>query len=275
MRKNYKVCIVGLGYVGIPLMVEFSKKYKVCGFDKSIVKIENLKKGKDETNQYKKKDLLNIFYSNNPEIIKQSKYIIVCIPTPVDKYNKPNLFLLKQATKTIGKNLSKDSIVIFESTVYPGVTEDICLKILRKNTNLKWNRDFNIGYSPERVNPGDKKNTLKNIAKIISANDKSTLLKVERLYKSIISKIHPVSNIKIAEASKVIENTQRDVNIGLINEFSLILKDLRLDIREVLEAAQTKWNFLKFEPGLVGGHCIGIDPYYLAYVVKSTSINQK
>ena len=241
--------------------MELSKKFSVCGFDKSIIKIDNLKKGFDETNQYKKNDLKNIYCTTDPNIIKQSEFIIVCIPTPVNNKNKPDLSLLKKATKTIGKNLTKNSVVIFESTVYPGVTEDICLEILKKSTNLMWKKDFNIGYSPERVNPGDKINTLKNIAKIISADSKSTLLRISKLYKSIIKKIYPVSNIKVAEASKVIENTQRDVNIGLINEFSLILKDLNLDAREVLKAAQTKWNFLKFEPGLVGGHCIGIDPY--------------
>ena len=241
MKKNYKACIVGLGYVGIPL-VELSKKYNVCGLDKSVIKIDNLKRGLDETNQYEK-NLKNIYCTTDPNIIKQSEFIIVCIPTPVNNKNKPDLSLLKKATKTIGKNLTKNSVVIFESTVYPGVTEDICLEILKKSTNLIWKKDFNIGYSPERVNPGDKINTLKNIAKIISADNNLTLLQIRKLYKSIIKKIHPVSNIKVAEAQKVIENTQRDVNIGLINEFSLILKDLNLDAREVLKAAQTKWNF--------------------------------
>lgn len=272
MKKNFKVCIVGLGYVGMPLAVEFSKKYKVFGYDKSIKKIENLKLGIDDTKQFKRKDINNIYFSNNPISISNSEFVIVCIPTPVDKANNPDLKSLKLASQTIGKYLTKNSVVIYELTVYPGVTEDVCLKILKKNTKLKYVRDYNIGYSPERVNPGDKKNTLKNIAKIISGNNKKTLKKINILYKNIVNKVYPVSSIMVAEASKVIENTQRDVNIGLINEFSLILNELNLNVKEVLDAARSKWNFLKFEPGLVGGHCIGVDPYYLAYVSKKTKI---
>jgi UDP-N-acetyl-D-glucosamine/UDP-N-acetyl-D-galactosamine dehydrogenase len=275
MKKKFKVCVVGLGYVGMPLAVEFSKKYQVFGYDKSKKKIENLNLGIDDTQQYKKKEINNIFFSNDPINISESEFIIVCIPTPVDKANNPDLKSLKLASQTIGKNLTNNSVIIYESTVYPGATEDVCLKILKKNTKLKYIKDYNIGYSPERVNPGDKKNTLKNIAKIISGNNKKTLKKIDILYKNIVNKVYPVSSIRVAEASKVIENTQRDVNIGLINEFSLILNELNLNVKEVLDAARSKWNFLKFEPGLVGGHCIGVDPYYLAYVSKKTKIKPK
>lgn len=272
MRKKFKVCVVGLGYVGMPLIVEFAKKFKVCGYDKSLKKINNLKNGIDDTKQYRKKHIEKIFFSNNSKNISDSEFIIVCVPTPVDKEKKPDLKILKIASQTVGRNLTKNSVVIYESTVYPGVTEDVCLKIIKRYTKLKLVKDYNIGYSPERVNPGDKKNTLKNIVKIISGNNKETLDKIEILYKSIVDKVYPVSSIKVAEASKVIENTQRDVNIGLINEFSLILNELKINVKEVLNAAQTKWNFLKFEPGLVGGHCIGVDPYYLAHVSKKTKI---
>ena len=272
-----KISVIGLGYVGLPLATALSKNFKVLGFDKSKKKINELLNGKDSTNQLRTKVISNknIRYSNNPKFIRDSKVIIVTVPTPVDKKNRPDISLIKNACKIIGLNLSKNSIVVFESTVYPGLTEEVCVKELEKYSNLKWKNDFNIGYSPERINPGDKIHNLQNIVKVISADDKKTQNILKKIYKKIIKKVYLAPSIKVAEAAKIIENTQRDINIAFMNELSIIFSRLNINIYDVLQAAGTKWNFLKFEPGLVGGHCIGVDPYYLTYKAKKNWLFSK
>ena len=272
LSKKTKICVVGLGYVGLPLAVAFSKKFSVYGYDLSKKKISDLKKGIDNVSKFSQQNIKRIHFSNNPNVIGKSKFIIVCIPTPVKKKNIPDLSLLKNATINIAKNINKKTIIIYESTVYPGITENFCIKILEKYSNLTYKKDFNVGYSPERINPGDKINNLRNIDKIVSADCDSVIKHIYYLYKSIIKRVHKVENIKTAEAAKIIENTQRDINIGLINEFSLILSKLNINIYNVLKAAETKWNFMKFEPGLVGDHCIGVDPYYLADLAKRVNV---
>ena len=264
------ITILGLGYVGLPLATAFAKYYLTYGYDISEDKIDKLKNGFDSTNQIMSKDLKNnnLIFTNDPKSLKKSNIIIVSVPTPVDKKNKPDIRLLKSACKTIGNNLTKKTTIVFESTVYPGLTEEICIKEIEKNSKLKWKKDFNIGYSPERINPGDKKNTLKSITKVISGDTKKTSLVLNNVYKKIIKKTFVASSIKVAEAAKIIENTQRDINIAFINELSIICSKLKINIYDVLSAAGTKWNFLNFEPGLVGGHCIGVDPYYLTYKAK-------
>ncbi len=278
MHSNkLKISVVGLGYVGLPLAAALSKHYEVLGFDKSKKKIVKLLKGNDPTNQLRSKEILNknIKYSTNPKLINNTKIIIVTVPTPVDIKNKPDISLIKNACKTIGQNLSKSSIVVFESTVYPGLTEEVCIKVLEKYSKLKWKKDFNIGYSPERINPGDKIHNLENITKVISADNKKTLITLKKIYKKIIKKIFLAPSIRVAEAAKIIENTQRDINIAFMNELSIIFSKLNINIHDVLQAAGTKWNFLKFEPGLVGGHCIGVDPYYLTYKAKKIGYSPK
>jgi UDP-N-acetyl-D-galactosamine dehydrogenase len=263
-----KVCIIGLGYVGLPIAVEFSKKYVVTGFDINEKRIKELKSGKDSTKEISSKNLksTNLNFTSNKDHIKDCNYYIVTVPTPVDSSNVPDFSALKSASMLVGSVLKKSDIVCYESTVYPGATEEICLPILEQTSNLKLNKEFGLGYSPERINPGDKIHTLTNIVKVVSGSDDKTLDKLKKLYNSIIKAgIHTSPNIKTAEAAKVIENTQRDVNIALINEISVICNKLNIDTYDVLEAAGTKWNFLKFQPGLVGGHCIGVDPYYLAH----------
>jgi UDP-N-acetyl-D-glucosamine/UDP-N-acetyl-D-galactosamine dehydrogenase len=275
--SKLKISVIGLGYVGLPLATALSKNFKVLGFDKSKKKINELLNGKDSTNQLSTKVISNknIRYSNNPKFIRDSKVIIVTVPTPVDKKNRPDISLIKNACKIIGLNLSKNSIVVFESTVYPGLTEEVCVKELEKYSNLKWKNDFNIGYSPERINPGDKIHNLQNIVKVISADDKKTQNILKKIYKKIIKKVYLAPSIKVAEAAKIIENTQRDINIAFMNELSIIFSRLNINIYDVLQAAGTKWNFLKFEPGLVGGHCIGVDPYYLTYKAKKIGYSPK
>ena len=275
--KKFKITVVGLGYVGLPLASALSKHFTVFGYDTSKEKINHLLKGYDPTKQLNYKEIKNrnLIFSNNPKFIKNSKIIIVTIPTPVDKKNKPDLSLIQKACKTIGVNLSKGSIIVFESTVYPGLTEEVCVKELEKFSNLEWKKNFNIGYSPERINPGDKIHNLKNITKVISADNKKTLKILKNVYKKIINKIFLAPSIKVAEAAKIIENTQRDINIAFMNELSIIFSKLNLNIYDVLKAAETKWNFLKFEPGLVGGHCIGVDPYYLTYKAKKIGYSPK
>ena len=270
MKKDKPIlCIMGLGYVGLPLAVLFSKKgYKVIGYDINEERIKELRQGIDRTNEVSKKDLesTNIEFTTNPEKISKADVIIVTVPTPIDEHKIPNLNPLKSATRTVGKYMQKGSIVVYESTVYPGVTEEICVPILEKESGLKWKRDFHIGYSPERVNPGDKKHTIENIVKVVAGDTPEITEFLAELYGSIIKAgIHKAPNIKTAEAAKVIENTQRDLNIALMNELSMIFNKMELDTKEVIEAAATKWNFIKFEPGLVGGHCIGVDPYYLTF----------
>ena len=267
MRK--KIGIVGLGYVGVPLAVEFGKKFITVGYDTNENRINELKKGIDSTGEVSKRNLqssIKLSFTSELENIKNCNYYIIAVPTPIDKNKKPDLKILQSATKSIGSILKKDDIVIYESTVYPGCTEDDCVPILEKESGLKYNKDFFCGYSPERINPGDKKRTLTKIMKITSGSNLEVAKKVDKLYSSIICAGTFLANsIKVAEAAKVIENCQRDINIAFINELSIIFDKMNLDTKEVLQAAGTKWNFLKFTPGLVGGHCIGVDPHYLIH----------
>ena len=268
-KEEIKISVIGLGYVGLPLVVEFSKKYDVVGFDLDEIRISELNNKYDRTNELSGQDLSdlkNFKITTNENAIANSNIYIVTVPTPVDKNNKPNLNPIISASELIGRYLNKNDIVIYESTVFPGCTEQVCVPILEKESKLKYNSEFFCGYSPERINPGDKKYTLTNITKIVSGSNKQTLNIVNQLYESIISAgTFKASSICVAEAAKVIENTQRDVNIALVNELALIFDKLDLNTNEVLEAASTKWNFLPFKPGLVGGHCIGVDPYYLTH----------
>tara|TARA_B100001057_G_scaffold499945_1_gene612652 strand:- start:5281 stop:6582 length:1302 start_codon:yes stop_codon:yes gene_type:complete len=267
--NSLSICILGLGYVGLPLAIEFSKKFRVVGYDKDINRIKSLKKGKDINNDINFKINKNIFFTSNDTDIKICNIFIIAVPTPIKKNFQPDLNPIKSASKTVGKILKKGDIVIFESTVYPGCTENDCVPIISNFSNLQPNTDFFYGYSPERINPGDKKHTLVKIKKVVSASNIKTLNLISNLYSSIIKAgIHKTKTIKIAEAAKVIENTQRDLNIAFMNELSKIFFHLDIEIKEVLEAAKTKWNFLDFKPGLVGGHCIGVDPYYLTHISK-------
>lgn len=264
------ISIIGMGYVGLPLAVAFAEKgVKVIGFDLNEEKIEKYIQGEDPTNEIGQERLTKvktITYTVKEKDLKQSKFHIVAVPTPVGKNNIPDLKPVEGASKIIGRNLAKGSYVIFESTVYPGVTEDICVPILEKESGLKCGIDFKVGYSPERVNPGDKLNTVETIVKIVSGMDEESLNTIAEIYEIIVKPgVHKASSIKVAEAAKVIENSQRDVNIAFVNELAMIFEKMGIDTHEVLEAAGTKWNFLKFFPGLVGGHCIGVDPYYLTY----------
>ena len=273
-----KIAVIGLGYVGFPLAFEFSKKYDLTGFDISKKRISELKNGIDKTEEYSKNQILDLklFLSNDEKDLINQDFYIITVPTPLKKNNKPDLSPLKSASKIVGKHISKGSIIIYESTVYPGCTEEDCIPVLEKYSNLKYNVDFFCGYSPERINPGDKKRKLTDIIKVVSGSNKEVTKIIDNLYKSIIKAgTYVAESIKVAEASKIIENVQRDVNISLMNEFALIFEKLNLDTKEVLDAASTKWNFLKFQPGLVGGHCIGVDPYYLAYKATKNGYKPK
>ena len=271
--ENIKIAIIGLGYVGLPLAVEFGKKYKVLGFDINQVRIEELNNGYDKTQEVTSEKLQSLHFlsfSSDEEQLKNCNIFIVTVPTPIDKYKKPDLSPLLFATRTVGKFLEKNNIVIYESTVYPGCTEEDCVPILEKESGLIFNQDFFCGYSPERINPGDKINTLTKIKKVTSGSTSEIADFVDDLYSSIIEAgTYKATSIKVAEASKAIENAQRDVNISFVNELALIFDKMGIDTSEVLEAAGTKWNFLKFKPGLVGGHCIGVDPYYLLHKSES------
>ena len=268
-----KICIIGLGYVGLPLAVEFGKKYQTIGFDLNTIRINELKQGIDKTLEQTKDQIesaSNLIFTDNDADISDCNIYIVTVPTPVDDYKNPDLSPVKSASETVGKVLSNGDIVIFESTVFPGCTEEICVPILEKESGLKYNESFYCGYSPERINPGDKEHTLTKIVKVTSGSTPKIANIVNELYQSIIpAGTHLAPNIATAEAAKVIENIQRDVNIALMNEFSMIFDKLNIDTKDVLDAAGTKWNFLKFHPGLVGGHCIGVDPYYLTYKAQS------
>lgn len=269
MNKKEKISVVGMGYVGLPLAVAFAEKgFSVIGFDINSSKIEEYKNGIDATHEVgdeRLKSVTNIEYTSNPEDLRKAKFHIVAVPTPVLKNKMPDLRPVEGASKVIGQNLTKGSIVVYESTVYPGVTEDICLPILEKESGMKCGVDFKIGYSPERINPGDKVHRVENIVKVTSGMDKESSEIIARVYEQIIKAgVHRATSIKVAEAAKVIENSQRDINIAFVNELSIIFDRMGIDTKDVLEAAGTKWNFLKFSPGLVGGHCIGVDPYYLA-----------
>ncbi|MDM1304712.1 Vi polysaccharide biosynthesis UDP-N-acetylglucosamine C-6 dehydrogenase TviB [Acinetobacter indicus] len=267
--SDLKIAVIGLGYVGLPLAVEFGKKVPVIGFDIHKKRIEELQSGQDHTLEVSVEELqqaTQLSYSANLDDLKSCNFFIVTVPTPVDHVNRPDLTPLQKASETIGQVLSPGDIVVYESTVYPGATEEVCIPVLEKMSGLKFNQDFFAGYSPERINPGDKVNTLTKIKKITSGSTPEIAELVDQVYSSIITAgTHKASSIKVAEAAKVIENTQRDLNIALVNELSVIFDRLGIDTLDVLEAAGSKWNFLPFRPGLVGGHCIGVDPYYLTH----------
>lgn len=270
MAQNMKtIAVVGLGYVGLPLAVEFGKKYLTIGLDTSGDKIAQYRNYCDPTGELSSEDLKSasqLLVTVDPTEIAKADFIIIAVPTPVDEAHKPDFSPLISASTTVGKQLKKGSTVVYESTVYPGATEEICIPILEKESGLKWLQDFNVGYSPERVNPGDKDRTITKIVKVVSGDTPETLENIAELYAEVITAgIHKASSIKVAEAAKVIENTQRDLNIALMNELALLFNRLGIDTLEVLEAAGSKWNFLPFRPGLVGGHCIGVDPYYLTH----------
>jgi UDP-N-acetyl-D-galactosamine dehydrogenase len=270
---NNKIALIGLGYVGLPLAVEFGKKYLTVGFDVNETRLDQLRDGVDTTLELNKQELsasVNLSFTSSLADIADSNIYIVTVPTPINEHKQPDLDPLLRASESIGKVLKKGDIVIFESTVYPGATEEECVPVLERMSGFVFNKDFFVGYSPERVNPGDKEHRVTNILKVTAGSTPKVAEKVDQLYASIISAgTYKVSSIKVAEAAKVIENTQRDVNIGLINELSLIFSELGIDTEEVLKAAGTKWNFLPFRPGLVGGHCIGVDPYYLTHKAQS------
>ncbi|MBU1164159.1 nucleotide sugar dehydrogenase [Patescibacteria group bacterium] len=269
-----KICIVGLGYVGLPLASLLSKHYKVLGFDVSQKRIDELKKGIDVTDEVPDISKFDIEYTIDEKKIKEAEFIIITVPTPIDDNNQPDLSLVMSATEIVGRNLSEGAIVVYESTVYPGCTEEICVPILEQESGLKFGKNFGVGYSPERVNPGDKEHTIDKIYKVISGDSSKTLKIVDEVY-SKLTKTHSASSIKVAEAAKVIENIQRDLNIALVNELSLIFDRMGIDTKEVIEAAGTKWNFNKYFPGLVGGHCIPVDPYYLTYKATQLDYNPK
>tara|TARA_Y100000768_G_scaffold90975_1_gene65566 strand:- start:18179 stop:19447 length:1269 start_codon:yes stop_codon:yes gene_type:complete len=270
--KREKIAIIGLGYVGLPLAIEFGKVFPTIGFDTNKSRVDELLSGSDSTREVTLQELkesTNLSYTNNVEDIGNSNIYIITVPTPIDKLDNPNLRPLKKASETVGEFLKKDDIVIYESTVYPGATEEVCVPILERSSGLKFNKDFYCGYSPERINPGDKNHRLTMIKKVTSGSTEEVAEKIDFLYQSIIhAGTHKAESIKIAEAAKVIENTQRDVNIALINELAKLFNKLNIDTESVLKAAGTKWNFIPFVPGLVGGHCIGVDPYYLAHKAK-------
>src|SRR5690349_1130030 len=263
-----KLAVIGLGYVGLPIALEFAKKISVIGFDINAKRIEMMRQGIDPSNELEKEAFngCDIEFTSSLDVLKQAKFFVVAVPTPVDEHNVPDLKPVKKASETIGKVIKKGDYVVFESTVYPGCTEEDCLPIIEKLSGLKNVVDFKLGYSPERINPGDKKHTIRTVVKVASGCDEESLEEIAKTYELVVDAgVHRASSIKVAEAAKIIENTQRDLNIALMNELSIIFDKMGINTYEVLEAAGTKWNFLKFMPGLVGGHCIGVDPYYLTY----------
>jgi UDP-N-acetyl-D-galactosamine dehydrogenase len=268
-KMNAVVAVVGLGYVGLPLAVEFGKNFDTIGYDLSAAKIDSYRRLCDPTGEVSSEELraaARLIPTSDPSDLCQADFIVVAVPTPVDVAHIPDFSPLIGASETVGRHMKKGAIVVYESTVYPGATEEVCVPVLERESGMRWKRDFHVGYSPERVNPGDKEHTVSKIVKVVSGDDGDTLDKVALLYGSIITAgIHKASSIKVAEAAKVIENTQRDLNIALMNELALIFDRIGIDTLEVLQAAGTKWNFLPFRPGLVGGHCIGVDPYYLTH----------
>lgn len=267
--KDIVVAVVGLGYVGLPLAVEFGKRYRTIGYDLSEAKVASYKNYCDPTGEVGTEDLKaadKLEVSTNPEAIGEADVIVVAVPTPVDAASTPDFSPLVSSSIMVGQHMKQGAIVVYESTVYPGATEEVCIPLLEDHSGMKWQKDFHVGYSPERVNPGDKERTITKIVKVVSGDDAPTLKVVGDLYESVITAgVHRASSIKVAEAAKVIENTQRDLNIALMNELALIFNRIGIDTLEVLQAAGTKWNFLPFRPGLVGGHCIGVDPYYLTH----------
>jgi len=273
MTQDICVAVVGLGYVGLPLAVEFGKKYRTIGYDLSEVKVDSYRNFCDPTGEVSAEDLkaaVNLTVSTDPKSLGQADVIVVAVPTPVDQAHIPDFSPLMASSTTVGKHMKRGAIVVYESTVYPGATEEVCIPLLELHSGMKWKEDFHVGYSPERVNPGDKTRSITRIIKVVSGDDGPTLSAVAELYGSIIvAGVHRASSIKVAEAAKVIENTQRDLNIALMNELAIIFDRVGIDTMEVLEAAGTKWNFLPFRPGLVGGHCIGVDPYYLTHKAET------
>jgi UDP-N-acetyl-D-galactosamine dehydrogenase len=271
IEKKAKLALIGLGYVGLPIALEFAKKISVIGFDINARRIGMMKNGIDPSNELEKKDFdgCDIAFTNSLDVLREAKFFIVAVPTPVDEHNVPDLIPVQKASETIGKVIKKGDYVVYESTVYPGCTEEDCLPIIEKLSGLKYITDFKLGYSPERINPGDKNHTLAKIIKVVSGCDAESLDQIAKIYELVVQVgVHRASSIKVAEAAKIIENTQRDLNIALMNELSIIFDKIGINTYEVLEAAGTKWNFLKFQPGLVGGHCIGVDPYYLTHKAK-------
>jgi UDP-N-acetyl-D-galactosamine dehydrogenase len=263
------LAVIGLGYVGLPLAVEFGKKFRTLGFDLSAEKVEAYARHVDPTGEVSPEELraaAHLQCSTDPSVIREADFIVVAVPTPVDAARQPDFTPLIKSSETVGRHLKRGATVVFESTVYPGATEEVCIPIIEKHSGLQWKRDFYVGYSPERINPGDKERTVTKIVKVVSGDTPQTLERVAQVYASIITAgVYPASSIKVAEAAKVIENTQRDLNIALMNELSVIFRRIGIDTLDVLKAAGTKWNFLPFRPGLVGGHCIGVDPYYLTH----------
>lgn len=278
LDKKKEICVVGLGYVGLPIALEFARKFKVLGFDINPNRVKLMKKGIDPSKELEKEDFkgCDIKFTYKIEEIREANFFVVAVPTPIDEYRRPDLTPLLSACRTVGKVLKKGDYVVFESTVYPGCTEEDCVPVLEAESGLKFPKDFKVGYSPERINPGDKEHTLTKILKVVSGCDKSSAKVIEDVYKMIITAgIYTASSIKVAEAAKIIENTQRDVNIALMNELSIIFNKMEINTYEVLEAAGTKWNFLNFQPGLVGGHCIGVDPYYLTHKASELGYHSK
>jgi UDP-N-acetyl-D-galactosamine dehydrogenase len=272
IKKDAKIAVIGLGYVGLPIALAFAKKVKVIGFDIHEGRVNMMKKGIDPSNELSKEDFKNsdIQFTHKLEDLKTANFFIVAVPTPIDEHNLPDLKPLIGASTTVGKVLKKGDYVVYESTVYPGCTEEDCIPVLEKHSGLKFVKDFKVGYSPERINPGDREHTITKILKVVSGCDKESLDNIAKTYEIIVEPgTHKAASIKVAEAAKIIENTQRDVNIALMNELSIIFSRMGINTYDVLEAAGTKWNFLKFFPGLVGGHCIGVDPYYLTYKAES------
>ncbi len=272
LKKDATIAVIGLGYVGLPIALAFAKKVKVIGFDINAERVDMMKKGIDPSNELTKNDFAkaDITFTHKLEDLKKANFFIVAVPTPIDEHNLPDLKPLLGASATVGKVLKKGDYVVFESTVYPGCTEEDCIPVLEQHSGLKFVKDFKVGYSPERINPGDKEHTITKILKVVSGCDKESLENVAKVYEIIVEPgTHRAASIKVAEAAKIIENTQRDVNIALMNELSIIFNKMGINTYDVLAAAGTKWNFLKFSPGLVGGHCIGVDPYYLTHKAES------
>ncbi|MEY4111284.1 MAG: hypothetical protein RLZZ46_1640 [Bacteroidota bacterium] len=272
IKKEAKVAVIGLGYVGLPIALAFAKKISVIGFDINEERLELMRQGKDPSNELQSSEFENsdIVFTSSIEKLREAKFFIVAVPTPIDEHNLPDLKPLIGASKSVGKALKKGDYIVYESTVYPGCTEEDCIPVLEQESGLKFKQDFKVGYSPERINPGDKEHTITKILKVVSGCDEESLENIADVYKIIVEPgVHKASSIKVAEAAKIIENTQRDVNIALMNELSIIFSRIGINTYEVLEAAGTKWNFLKFFPGLVGGHCIGVDPYYLTYKAEA------
>ncbi|MEI2768418.1 MAG: nucleotide sugar dehydrogenase [Nitrosomonas sp.] len=278
LNKENTLAVIGLGYVGLPIALSFARKIKVIGFDIHAHRLEMMRNNIDPSNELTRDDFIDcdIEFTNDLNVLKKAKFFIVAVPTPVDSHNVPDLTSVLRASETVGKVIKKGDYVVYESTVYPGCTEEDCLPVIEKSSGLKAGIDFKYGYSPERINPGDKLHTLETIVKVVSGNDAEALDQIAKVYHLVVKAgIHRASSVKVAEAAKIIENTQRDLNIALMNELSIIFDKMNINTFEVLEAAGTKWNFLKFFPGLVGGHCIGVDPYYLTYKSQQLGYNSR